>query len=279
MFTMLSNLPSSIKYILFGGIAVTIMFIIYKLFGGRSSGEQGSVSKAVDDVADATGNIVKLVDLPVKTILAVANSIESGVSAITSSKPITCPTGSSSYLGKCWTCPEGREFAGGKCPVKIPAGSIGTDRPNIGTWDRHQVYSSVGLDGAYRACPGGSVEAAGSCYSVPAGYTYISPGIARLTGGAWYQSKSIGMVPRSGCISGKSLMGALCYPTCPDGYTRDPGNVEYCTSNCPVGTTTKGPYVCDKNAIPPTSLGTLKDVGECPTGYWKGDGGLLCFNK
>lgn len=236
-----------------------------------------------------------------------------GVKDLLNSKPKICPVNSldtepdetkkqrtSEHLFNCWRCPMDKVFSHGKCIEKIPAGSIGTDRPLIHNWDRKQVYSTVGLGGLERACPLGSQEIAGSCWIIPAGYSYSSPGIAKkpCTGSGkrwdstacWFKEpkrliasphygylKSIKMVPRSGCRGTKVQVGGLCYPKCPDGYTRDPGNVEYCTSDCPKGTTRKGPYICAKNTSNPTDLGPKGKVGVCPIKYKPGKAGLLCI--
>ena len=215
-----------------------------------------------------------------------------GVKDLLNSKPKICPVNSldtepdetkkqrtSEHLFNCWRCPMDKVFSHGKCIEKIPAGSIGTDRPLIHNWDRKQVYSSVGLGGLEKACPSNSQEIAGSCWIIPSGYRYISPGISRKIGGGIFDSKSIKMVPRSGCKGAKVQVGGsgLCYPKCPDGYTRDPGNVEYCTSDCPKGTTRKVPYICAKNTSNPTDLGPKGKVGVCPIKYKVGKAGLLCI--
>jgi hypothetical protein len=95
---------------------------------------------------------------------------------------------------------------------------------------------------------------------------------------------------KNSCSTGREKVGAFCYAKCtarcrdnkcsggkkPWEYHRTAGNLEFCTSKCPVGFKDIGIGGCER---PGRKIGMGKPPGWCPTGYEKSDTMFSCFQK
>lgn len=108
---------------------------------------------------------------------------------------------------------------------------------------------------------------AGLCYKKP------KPGFKCVGIDCRYSKEvksKIGQLP-TGCPPDRELHGRLCYPKCGEGYTRDAGNIEYCSKACPDGYTDIGIGGCVKPKE------ELIKIGVCPQGKVKS--GARCYDE
>lgn len=244
---------NNMRYVTGFFVVIAILVILKIVFGSSAASDVGTGAAGAADsgVGNGAGN-------------GAAGAAGSGAGNGAGTSQKECPAGSVLYLNECYTCPENFIFKDGKCVAVISSDSLGKD--DINSWKRIGIYSTIGTTGLNKSCLEGSDMRGGLCYKPPdSSWSYQSPGIyKKACSGRWdgtacwinavpnyqYLKSVIGTIPNQ-CPSGRVLKNGLCYPKCPDGYTREDGNLEYCMSDCPQGTTKIGPYSCSKNTIDP----------------------------
>jgi hypothetical protein len=172
-----------------------------------------------------------------------------------------CPDGKVNYAGLCYDVPSGwRMVSPGIRKTDCPSGwrDDGT-----GCWkDMHTFGRGTGY-GKESSCT--SKEGVG-CEKWGFLWYPKCPDLARKRGhdepDAYHNSACcvctrdpirrgnvqsvLGTVPE--CGPGKTRIGALCYPVCPDGYERQGGDIEACSSKCPSGFKDIGIGGCERPA-------------------------------
>jgi len=254
-----NNKKNNMRYVIGFFVVIAILVILKIVFGSSADSSTSGNGAAVMDASSAAVNGAAGNGAAGN---GAAGNGAAGIGATTPQKE--CPAGSVLYSNECYRCPENFIFKDGRCVAVVASDSLGKD--GIDSWKRIGIYSTVGTTGLNKSCLDGSDMRGGLCYKPPdSSWSYQSPGIyKKACSGRWdgtacwinavpnyqYLKSVIGTIPNQ-CPPGRVLKNGLCYPNCPDGYTREDGNLEYCMSNCPTGTTKIGPYSCSKNTVDP----------------------------